>query len=1006
MGDRLYLATPFQDNDAVKALGARFSWKPRKGWWIRLDSDWRPFVRWLPELSADPNPGGSRPVGSSARAATARSATRPVPKGYPGQVAQYYLHLAGLADPSSMTAGETAFERVTWDELDAGRLAPERQDFTAFWQAVKKKQDAAPAPLEPEDAANAAPTVAVLVAYGWRNQDPKKNRALLAIPALVSEGGELSVVSTALPAFNDAYAEPQDTLRKPSLGDRARLETAMRKLPWPETGSWADAWDLVQSVVAAQRPKAPHALRDLHDGSDKPVSIWLVPYERNDKSKHLKALYAQLVATGERQAPLFAAICDSEPAADPLDASECRAHRRSHTGHMGGDFGLDPSQREGLLHLLATRAGKPLAVSGPPGTGKTACLQGVIATTLVNATLDGAHPKAPIILATSATNQAVTNIISAFGDIAEQGPEPSLASRWLSPVRSYGWFFASGHAARKPINKRFQLLGRHYSKWSHAGAAGGLKTVLGQEGGLETLKGEYLRAIRSVFPQVRVRSVQGAVDYLLGELRTLASVDCGQGLRGLAGVLAANDRIIELVRQAGLADRRRHGARIARRAAREARLKAHAEESTARLNGLEARTEELAALATRVRAGGAKSGLGSWFGGGLRRDREMLLRRLEPHVGLSSLPDTDDGLLSCCEALLAAWRQAGEAERERLTRVEGLLDAVRQPQWLAEATELDAGTAELEGVLYELRDIGLAYLPSDVAERWAADFDEGITRPDAVCSSTRDGERLGRLLAIGGPDASGALEVLLEQLVDRTVRRRCFNLAARYWEGRWLLATLAAEGAEEDPESALRRQCMLAPVIVGTVYTLPNVMRDADGNFRLSTADLLIVDEAGQASPDVSVALFGLARRAIVVGDVEQLKPIWNVGPSQDTAVLRRLGLQEHTRRLAERGLRASSGSVMQVAEAASAFRGVTLVRHYRCRPTIIEFCNLLVYDRSTPLLPMTHEDPERLFHVLRGLRQGARRPAGKRAERVRSPGVGGLARRQPVADRSLLQQW
>jgi superfamily I DNA and/or RNA helicase len=43
------------------------------------------------------------------------------------------------------------------------------------------------------------------------------------------------------------------------------------------------------------------------------------------------------------------------------------------------------------------------------------------------------------------------------------------------------------------------------------------------------------------------------------------------------------------------------------------------------------------------------------------------------------------------------------------------------------------------------------------------------------------------------------------------------------------------------------------------------------------TIDLLVVDEAGQATPDVAGASFALARGALVIGDTEQIEPIWNV---------------------------------------------------------------------------------------------------------------------------------
>ena len=55
--------------------------------------------------------------------------------------------------------------------------------------------------------------------------------------------------------------------------------------------------------------------------------------------------------------------------------------------------------------------------------------------------------------------------------------------------------------------------------------------------------------------------------------------------------------------------------------------------------------------------------------------------------------------------------------------------------------------------------------------------------------------------------------------------------------------------------------------------------------------DLLIIDEAGQVSPDIAGANFALARKALVVGDTKQLKPVRNIIPGIDRADMKKHGL-------------------------------------------------------------------------------------------------------------------
>jgi hypothetical protein len=152
---------------------------------------------------------------------------------------------------------------------------------------------------------------------------------------------------------------------------------------------------------------------------------------------------------------------------------------------------------------------------------------------------------------------------------------------------------------------------------------------------------------------------------------------------------------------------------------------------------------------------------------------------------------------------------------------------------------------------------------------------------------------------------------------------------------------------------------------------------------------LLIIDEAGQVAPPVAVALFALAKRCIAVGDVQQLAPIVTMSKSQDRSLLRLHGFEHDIARLHARGLTTVGGSIMKAALSASFFGGtdnsITLLRHYRCRPTIIEFCNELVYNRIERLIPMIPEEKRPLYHPMSyvELDHESTQPAGGSRENV-----------------------
>lgn len=124
-----------------------------------------------------------------------------------------------------------------------------------------------------------------------------------------------------------------------------------------------------------------------------------------------------------------------------------------HCGSMNGKFHLADSQRVALHHVNDTQSGEVLAVSGPPGTGKTTLLQSVLADMVVKSALENLEP--PIIVATSANNQAVTNIIDSFSSVQPVGIL-NLEKRWVSCVESFATYLPSNTKKEEAKEKGYQ----------------------------------------------------------------------------------------------------------------------------------------------------------------------------------------------------------------------------------------------------------------------------------------------------------------------------------------------------------------------------------------------------------------------------------------------------------------------------------------------------------------------------------------------------------------------
>lgn len=215
--------------------------------------------------------------------------------------------------------------------------------------------------------------------------------------------------------------------------------------------------------------------------------------------------------------------------------------------------------------------------------------------------------------------------------------------------------------------------------------------------------------------------------------------------------------------------------------------------------------------------------------------------------------------------------------------------------------------------------------------------------------------------------------------LDVTLRHKAFQLALHYWEGEYLIkleSDLADVNFDKNGLDATKnrwqRQAMLTPCFVSTFYMAPKFFsytKGKDGDDWITAPlfdfiDLLIVDEAGQVSPEVGIATFALAKQAIIVGDVKQIEPVWNISNKIDVGNLKKCDLIKnyddlvYEKEFDPKGFLSSTGSIMKMAQNACNFKekgitekGVILVEHRRCYDEIINYCNVLAYNGQ--LIPL-----------------------------------------------------
>lgn len=617
-------------------------------------------------------------------------------------------------------------------------------------------------------------------------------------------------------------------------------------------------------------------------------------------------LYAEIARSGRIPPLLAQALSPRSPATMDLPS----APREALVGHMdtlapdGRRTGLPLDATQRLAAMAAASLGTDtspsvLPVNGPPGTGKTSFLRAVLASWWVEAAAQGrAHP--PVVIATGATNKAITNVIEAFGAIAEPGIGGSLLQRWLPGLPSYGWLVPS-QMAQKQFPYLMHLLGTR-----GALSPGGGATILSGTPAAtpQGLVAGFLAGARGAFPDAVLNTLEDAVAHL--QRKVVAGVEAlrfeqstmREALTRLVGLARASDRLRPAARRQATVRLVQLDGQLAQQ-----------ETAWPRLDQMARTLERWVSTDPRSKTGLLRSipVLGGWFarqdaakhqaaGDVLRRELAALGRPMPASVVEAS---------ARIEAAYAEAVAAGSA---------------------LEASKKEAGTLrEVLGARVRLLDQVRAtrgVLPQE--------FRDG------------KGARLLWRAAKGRSESLDAFWQAFDAGQDRAWRFRLFHLAARYWEGRWLQDYVARStpGAETPAENELQRWSMLGVVIVSTLAKLPAVLK-------IGTPDILVMDETGQCPASAAMAFLSKARHALLVGDTEQLQPISAISEAQSRAIAARSGLAWNALPPA---LCAARGSMMKAAQRACSFTdggrvpGISLLYHYRCHPWIIGYCNMLLY--------------------------------------------------------------
>ncbi|MCG8894211.1 hypothetical protein G1K97_08230 [Tenacibaculum finnmarkense] len=719
------------------------------------------------------------------------------------------------------------------------------------------------------------------------------------IIATVNRSGELKAPKELFPLIVRNYLTPIADIKNDFIFSEIDTVLDAKDLQVPqadyedETVSWAEYWAYINDVFSQITTNSLQNYQVEKYNTQYQLTYFAIS-SKISTAKSILFLYENLLKEEEYkdELPVLSKIIDpfakdEKDKKHPITDADFLNYNHLHLGQMSNKFPLSISQRKTLLSYLTSQENAVTAVNGPPGTGKTTLLQSVVATEFVKAAIQGED--APVILACSNNNQAVTNIIDSF--INSKSSLEELSARWIPNFNGYATYLPSNSKNEKSLKNINFLKGN----------------MFGNEGTLCDLENEqyiyeaeyYFLTKYCYYFNTETNSLEDVCDHLQDEIITIQNTL-------IEGVNFSKDYIssINFINTILL----NKADYIQKDAFKIAKLK------------------EWRTVITRLKSTINKTNF---------TDKIIQYFKIESTISNANnhANNSSEAIFKISEETSADFDKTILLIKECITNLNTALQS----------------NLQLKNWKTQNSIKGFPYISE--AKMWDNEYEK--------INSNNHTPRF------------------FYDEIDMELRHKAFLFAVHYWEARWLIATKYAlnnnteKGTGENSiKNKWKRRAMLTPCFVATFYMAPshflysqflgendNGKPDFDYLPLYNFLDLLIVDEAGQVTPEVSIPMFSLAKKAFVIGDLKQIEPIWSIPSKIDIGNLTTLNMlqnEEDEKYLKNKGFLASSGSIMKMAQNACAFetviseekiQGLVLLEHRRCNDEIINFCNELAYN-------------------------------------------------------------
>ncbi len=697
------------------------------------------------------------------------------------------------------------------------------------------------------------------------------------IPAILSEHGQLlfDEVEKKLPWFPREYLMPM-VEPKLAIGNTEDVDDFMSNHvdQVEKIKSWSEYVTFFKRLyeVVAESPFEENTIRNVDAGEpsfELENNLYIFVDKFVYSTFHIMNLYNHL-KEDKQSKPLYDKFISTQMVNTSPLIENSLSEMQAHCGQMNGEYPLSPSQREAVNHFNASENGEILAVNGPPGTGKTTLLQTIVADLYVKRAMK--REKAPLIVASSTNNQAVTNIIASFGNIKKMDIS-NLEERWIEGVDSFASYFPSSSKVKEAKNK-----GYHYTNQ----------------------KGEFFVSEveeKNNIEKSKAKLIECCNNYFRSEYRNIS--DCQKKLHD--ELLFIDKSKIALLSLA---------------------------QDVSQLDMGNERVDEYL--------------------------ENLLLKIEEKKVDISRIHQRIIDWKSCHKKIpfYVKWMKFLKPFKKKIQTEFRLFMNDEEQDFLNEYMSFDEIKEKYSQLYAECnKTVSVLKQKKSIVEKIKKRYDDELDRLEKHNLSLH-----------GEKDQKYQIDVdYINGLLDKKHRYVAFWLAVHYYECRWVSGEDELSEKQKGTNFAnvldkfYNRLSMITPCLVMTFYMLPRqfmAFGEQKNFFLYNYIDLLIVDEAGQVSPEIAAGAFSLAKKSVVVGDIYQIEPVWSVNRALDKALAISNGAIQSLDEfevLEQTGLNTSCSSVMKVATKSCKYekfgdRGLFLSEHRRCYDEIIDYCNKLVY--------------------------------------------------------------